>query len=149
MQGRWWATLGTVLKENHEETAAKRYKMLYTDVCEIPTREKVARDGGIDGEWPGRSGVCMAYSADGICWQPYAGNPVIKGESDATNCAFWDDSISKYAFYLRPQVYAGHWKRRIARAESVDLIKWSDVHVVLVPDELDPPELYGMPVFKY
>ena len=74
---------------------------------------------------------------------------VIEGESDTTNCVFWDDDIGKYVFYMRPSVYAGYWKRRIARAESPDLINWSDSEMVLVPDELDPSELYGMPVFKY
>jgi hypothetical protein len=149
MQGDWWATLGTVLKDNDAEDPARRYKMLYTDVFDMPSREKVARDGGIDGEWPGRSGICMAYSADGIHWEPYAGNPVIEGESDTTNCILWDGDIDKYIFYMRPRLYAGHWKRRIARTESVDLHQWSDPEMVLVPDELDPVELYGMPVFKY
>ena len=149
MQGEWWATVGTVLKENNEADPAKRYKMLYTDVFDMPTREKVVRDGGIEGEWPGRSGICMAYSPDGINWKPSEHNPVIEGESDTTNCVFWDDDVGKYLFYMRPRVYAGHWKRRIARAESPDLINWSDSEMVLVPDELDPVELYGMPVFKY
>ena len=45
--------------------------MFYTDVFGMPTREEVARDGGIDVEWPGRSGVCIAYSGDGIHWEPY------------------------------------------------------------------------------
>tara|TARA_Y100000758_G_scaffold220673_1_gene159094 strand:- start:1348 stop:2763 length:1416 start_codon:yes stop_codon:yes gene_type:complete len=149
MQGEWWATLGTVLKEMDEEDPARRYKMLYTDVFDMPTREAVAQAGGIDGEWSGRSGVCMAYSADGIHWEPYAGNPVIDGESDTTNSVFWDKDIGKYAYFMRPRVYAGHWKRRIARSESCDLHEWSDPQMVLVPDELDPVELYGMPVFKY
>ena len=91
----------------------------------------------------------MAYSADGIHWQPAADNPVIDGESDTSNCVFWDEDIGKYALYMRPRVYAGHWKRRIARTESVDLHEWSDPQMVVVPDELDPVELYGMPVFKY
>ncbi|NKB71491.1 MAG: hypothetical protein GKR89_30840 [Candidatus Latescibacteria bacterium] len=91
----------------------------------------------------------MAYSPDGIHWTPYPGNPVMDGESDTTNCVFWDEAIGQYVFYLRPQVYAGHWKRRIARSQSPDLHTWSEPEMVLVPDELDPVELYGMPVFKY
>lgn len=96
MQGEWWATIGIVLKENDEPNPQKRYKMLYTDVFGMPSREKVAKDGGIKGEWQGRSGVCMAYSADGIHWQPHGDNPVIDGESDTTNCVFWDEAIGKY-----------------------------------------------------
>ena len=149
LQGQWWATVGTVLKDRAEEDSAKRYKMIYTDVFEMPTREEVARNGGIDGEWPGRSGVCLAYSPDGIHWESYERNPVLEGESDTTNCVFWDEALGQYAFYMRPRIYAGHWKRRIARALSPDLLEWSDPHMVLVPDELDPVELYGMPVFQY
>ena len=148
MKGEWWAVPGTVLKENREPDPAKRYKMLYTDVFGV-SREQVAREGGINGAWPGRSGVCIAYSADGIHWQPYSGNPVIEGESDTTNTVFWDESLEKYLYYMRPPIYAGHWKRRIARAESKDLLEWSTPETVLIPDELDPLEFYGMPVFKY
>ncbi len=148
MLGEWWAVPGTVLKDGDEADPAKRYKMLYTDVFGI-SREEVVQNGGIDGEWPGRSGVCIAYSADGKHWAPYGGNPVIEGESDTTNCVFWDEDIGKYVYYMRPRVYAGHWKRRIARCESADLLAWSEPEMVLVPDELDPVELYGMPVFKY
>ena len=54
IQGEWWATIGTVLKEMDEEDPARRYKMLYTDVFDMPTREAVAQAGGIDGEWTGR-----------------------------------------------------------------------------------------------
>jgi hypothetical protein len=148
LQGQWWAVPGTVLKENYEPDPAKRYKLLYTDVSGV-SREDVARDGGITGEWPGRSGVCIAYSADGIHWEPYIGNPVIDGESDTSNIIFWDESIKKYVYYMRPPLYAGPWKRRIARAESKDLLQWSAPETVLIPDELDPLELYGMPVFQY
>lgn len=149
MQGDWWATIGTVLKQHEETDPSKRYKMIYTDVFGMPTRDQVTQDGGIAGEWPGQSGICMAYSADGIHWDPYSNNPVIEGESDTTNCVFWDGDINKYVFYMRPRIYAGHWKRRIARSESEDLLHWSKPEMVLVPDELDPVELYGMPVFKY
>lgn len=32
------------------------------------SQDKVARDGGITGDWHGRSGVWIAYSPDGIHW---------------------------------------------------------------------------------
>ena len=147
MQGNWWATCGTVLKEPGEGDPEKRYKLLYTDVFNI-SLEQVVRDEGIAGDWPGRPGVCIAYSPDGMRWKPYSGNPVIEGESDTANTLFLDDRIGKYVLYMRPPVYAGYWKRRIARAESKDLLEWSYPETVLVPDELDPVELYGMPVFK-
>ena len=36
--------------------------------------------------------------------------------------------------------------RRIARAESDDFVNWTDPEVIIRPDELDPPRLYGIDV---
>ncbi len=142
LQGQWWATCGTVLKEPAEPDPARRYKMLYTDIL---GKQQVGEHRWTGGE----SGVCIAYSPDGIHWTPYSGNPVMGGESDTMNTVFWDERLGKYVWYLRPRVYAGYWKRRIARAESADLIHWSFPETVLVPDELDTIEVYGMPVFVH
>jgi hypothetical protein len=42
-------------------------------------------------------------------------------------------------------------KRLIGRSESADMIHWSEPETILVPDDLDPPdiEFYGMPVLVY
>lgn len=37
--------------------------------------------------------------------------------------------------------------RRIARAQSEDFVHWSEPEVIIRPDELDPPRLYGIDVF--
>ncbi len=39
--------------------------------------------------------------------------------------------------------------RRIARAESEDFINWTEPQGIIMPDELDPPKLYSMPVVRY
>ena len=78
LTGEWWATCGTILKENEEGDPARRYKLLYTDIFgvedpnAIPTPETAKQL---------RSGVCIAYSPDGVHWTPHDGNPVIEGES--------------------------------------------------------------------
>jgi hypothetical protein len=50
--------------------------------------------------------------------------------------------------HLRPPVYAGFTKRRAALMESRDLQTWTRPETVLLPDEADLPEFYGMPVFQ-
>lgn len=146
LTGEWWATCGTVLKEDREPDPARRYKLLYTDIFGVRSPETLvaqARAGAL------RPGVCIAWSPDGVRWTPHAGNPVIDGESDTMNTVFWDERLQRYVLYLRPPVYAGRWKRRVARAESADLLRWSFPETVVTPDELDPVEVYGMPVFPY
>ena len=146
LTGEWWATCGTVLKEDAEPDPARRYKLLYTDIFGVKAPEKLVaqhRAGEL------RAGVCIAYSPDGVHWTPHADNPVIDGESDTMNTVFWDERLQRYVLYLRPPVYAGRWKRRVARAESPDLLRWSYPQTVVTPDELDPVEVYGMPVFPY
>lgn len=50
--------------------------------------------------------------------------------------------------YRRASVNA-HEIRRIAYTETRDLISWTQPVVVVSPDELDPPMLYGMTVKRY
>lgn len=54
-----------------------------------------------------RSGVCIAYSPDGIHWTSYDGNPVIEGESDTMNVVYWDAARERYVLCMRPTVHAG------------------------------------------
>lgn len=57
--------------------------------------------------------------------------------------------------YPRPELpglgrrYDKPCNRRIARAESDDFINWSEPAGIIMPDELDPPKLYGISVFRY
>lgn len=93
-------------------------------------------------------GICLAYSDDGVRWVEHKRNPIEPSESDTHNTIVYNSSARKWMVYLRPPVYAGHWKRRIALMESSDLQTWTRAETVLIPDEADPPEFYGMPVFK-
>ncbi len=157
MQGKWWAPVGTVIKEMSEPDSQKRYKMLYTDVYGMDVFKKMSFDELkknykklLDEYYQNgkvQSVVCVAYSPDGIHWTPSKDNPVMYTESDCMNTVFWDKNINKYVWFMRPNVYAGPWKRRIARTESKDFIHWDFPRTVLVPDELDPTRFYGMPVF--
>ncbi len=146
LTGEWWATGGTVLKENHETDPSRRYKLLYTDIFGVQSPERLVEDAKAHKLRPG---ICIAYSPDGVHWTPHGTNPVIEGESDTMNTMFWDEQLERYVLFMRPPVYAGRWKRRVARAESPDLIRWSFPETVVTPDELDPVEMYGMPVFPY
>lgn len=131
---RGYTRLGapTILKEPRDPDPARRYKMVYLDAKPH--------------EW---DGICVAFSPDGLNWTPYEDNPVIHGHSDTHNNVLWDPALGKYVLFGRPNVYAGPWKRRIARSESEDFIHWTELETVFVPDEFDPPEFYGMTVFLY
>ena len=63
----------------------------------------------------------------------------------------WDPLRKAYVKYLENclQRYCPIGKRVIGRAESPDMIHWSEMETILIPDEKDFPdtEFYGMPVF--
>ncbi|PYV10360.1 MAG: hypothetical protein DMG07_21270, partial [Acidobacteria bacterium] len=93
-------------------------------------------------------GVCLAYSDDGARWRQHDGNPIEPHHSDTQNSIVHDPVRRTWMVHLRPPIYAGPWKRRIAVMESADLKTWTRPQVCLTPDEADPPEFYGMPVFR-
>lgn len=91
---------------------------------------------------------------DGIHWK-LTGRDIMKFRSerhhlDSQNVIFWDDRISKYVAYVRRNLRpAGSQGRSVARAESADLLHFSDVEdcpVVLGFDDEDPQ--YHDPVNK-
>ena len=121
-----------ILHEPDDPDPKRRYKMVYLDA--------------LRGQW---DGICVAFSEDGIHWESHPGNPVIPGHSDTHNNALWDPKRREYVLFMRPNVYAGPNKRRIARAVSPDFTTWEETGVVLVPDEADPLLFYGMTAFLY
>ncbi len=90
----------------------------------------------------------IAFSDDGIHFKDQRENPVIKGRSDADNNVVYNPERDVFMQYRRPSVNA-HEIRRIAYCESKDLVSWTQPLVVLDPDELDPPMLYGLMVTRY
>jgi len=89
-----------------------------------------------------RVGICLAHSDDGLRWRGYPENPVISGWHDTQSVVFYDPRCRRYRLYMRPPVYANraaHANRKIALAESDDLVRWSIPRVVLDTDEADGP----------
>ena len=50
----------------------------------------------------GETGICLYFSADGIHWKEYEGNPVMVGTGDTHTVLGWDPARGKYVAYLRP-----------------------------------------------
>jgi len=93
-------------------------------------------------------GICIAYSDDGARWIEDKNNPIEPSESDTHNSIVYHPGTKKWMVHMRPPVYAGFTKRRVAVMESHDLQTWTRPETVLLPDEADLPEFYGMPVFR-
>lgn len=123
-----WA-LTNVIKDAHETDPKRRYKSLSWD------------DGAI----------AVAFSPDGIRWELYTGNPVMRGTGDSHNILPYDDTLGKYVGYLRPGREQGEGKRVIGYSTSDDFVHWSPIEVILRPDGLDPAgdQFYQMPVIRY
>jgi hypothetical protein len=98
-------------------------------------------------------GLGLAYSADGLHWQIYEGNPVdtngVEPIGDVVYALKEPDS-SKVVVYYRVRLRVRP-RRTLARAESSDLIHWSGHQVIMAADDLDPPdaELHGLTPFRY
>ena len=128
--------------DHHETDPAKRYKGL------IRTGDTMIRGMTFD----------LYYSPDAFHWTPYESNPVI---DTSPQVGRWGPTLFTGWDPIR-QVYTAHmencWHRRtplgrrlIGRAESPDMIHWTEPDTILVPDEQDPPdtEFYCMPVIVY
>jgi len=90
----------------------------------------------------------IAFSDDGIRWTEAPENPVWGGRSDTNNCIVYNPERDVFMMYRRATINAGEI-RRIAYAESPDLVCWSQPRTVVRRDEIDPLMLYGMPVSRY
>ena len=90
----------------------------------------------------------IAFSDDGLHWTDQAENPVFRGRSDTQNNIIYHPGRDVFLHYRRATVN-GHECRRMAFSESKDLISWTQPQNILLPDELDPPMHYGMPVSVY
>ena len=99
----------------------------------------------------------LFYSPDALDWTPYEYNPVIDTGQELGRWAGrfqgWDPIRETY--YVTMEA-SHHWrgpygKRLVGRAESPDMIHWSEPEIILVPDEHDFPdtEFYSMPVIPY
>lgn len=116
-------------------------------------------------------GTCVAFSPDGIRWQPYEANPVLPyypigsqqwadGVGDITD-PFWDPINRRYAAFVKMPaasdrefgmqsrtIRKGLGTRLTALTTSNDFVHWTRPRRVFVPDEQDEgvTEFYGAEV---
>jgi len=91
------------------------------------------------------SGLCLAWSDDGLVWNAYPENPLTPSSDTYCNF-FYDPRTQRYALYIRPSaasdgLRAGPRGIRslLSRIESTDLIHWDHERVVFDTDEADAP----------
>ena len=135
----------SVVIDRADPDPSRRYKMLHK--------------GGKDSS--GRSGEELAFSADGLRWRPYEGNPVMPQRHDCNLNLLYDTARGMWTAYLRPYAFGSgiwpgqaggrnvHHRRRVAIAESRDLIAWSKVRTVLGPGEGDRNEFDSIAIFPH
>lgn len=138
----------------HEPDPDKRYK-------KVVLRESSIAPKNAPGlyAWDGVQ-VDFFHSPDGIKWTPYPGNPRTVGEGDPWWVRRWGGFVGNWdpigQHYVQYQENCLHRYcplgiRVIGRAQSPDMIHWTEMETILVPDQDDDPdtEFYGMPVFYY
>lgn len=115
----------------------------------------------------GGGGITIAHSDDGIHWEYLHPEPVICGDSDTHNNLVYDAVNDRYLIYMRawhaatvdrnedwvagPGYMPHHQRnvrRRVAVAESKDLLHWSEPQIIMTPDELETNDYYGLTVFN-
>ncbi len=128
-------TINNVIKDPHETDPKKRFKAF----GELENGQPANRNGG----------VAVAFSPDGVHWELYSGNPVIRhgtNLADAPTLFGWDERKNKYVAYPRPGhplareingVGIHRHIRTIGYAESDDFIHWTPTQVMLAPDDED------------
>lgn len=113
-----------------------------------------------EGSYEGIGMTVSAYhSADGYKWTASQSKPVIDtgdqpGRWGPTEFLGWDPIRNTYAVHMENNYHmhsAYHHRRSIGRAESPDLITWSEPETIIVVDELDYPdtEFYHLPAAFY
>ncbi|PYV08913.1 MAG: hypothetical protein DMG07_24445, partial [Acidobacteria bacterium] len=131
-----------LFKDDHETDPRRRFKGLKR----IGTTET-----------PGMT-FDLYFSPDGFEWTPYEKNPVINtapriGRWGPTEFPGWDPIRKVYAAHMENCLHrrCPLGRRMIGRAESPDMIHWSEPETIVVPDERDTPdtEFYNMPTMTY
>jgi len=90
--------------------------------------------------------LSVAFSADGIHWNPAIACPEADSAGDTHNNAFWAPTLDKYVGITRE--WGDAFGRQVARTSSADFVNWSKSEVVL--EGLDKGhQTYAMPVFYH
>jgi len=128
-------TSATIFYDPSAEDASRRYIMVY--FC--------------SGLYP--LGLGLAFSSDGLRWQPHPDNPLDSGGQEPIGdvlYAMLEPRGKRMAAYYRVRQRVRP-RRTLARAESQDMLHWSGHRVILEADEHDPPdaEMLGLTPFRY
>jgi len=108
------------------------------------------------GQYPGKflaihnqkGGVFVSSSEDGKVFTMLPQPAAIDYHSDTHNNFVYDEVGERWLLFCRPRAYAGDHKRRTSVQESKDLKSWTHERVILIPEEDERPEYYGMGVFR-
>jgi len=132
------AVYGYFFEDLHDPDPARHYKSF-------------VRQGSYSGKGMTFS---LYFSPDAYHWTAYAGNPLIDtgdapGRWGPTDFLGWDPIRQAYAVHMENNFHTHSplHRRSIGRAESPDLIHWSEPETIVVTDERDYPdtEFYAMP----
>ncbi len=102
--------------------------------------------------------INVFYSADGFEWRPAPENREMdiankKGRWGPNKFMGWDPIREVYATHIESCLHrrCPLGKRVTGRSESPDMIRWSEVETIMIPDERDTPgtEFYAFPAFVY
>ncbi|RLD63180.1 MAG: hypothetical protein DRI84_10010 [Bacteroidetes bacterium] len=98
-------------------------------------------------------GVFVSYSEDGKEFNCSFKKPAVWYHSDTHNNLVYDEVRNRWFMFVRPRAYAGEGlkhvnRRRIAVKESDDLVNWTHDRTVMVPEEDDVTDFYGLDVFR-
>lgn len=125
----------SVIIDPFEKDKAKRYKLLIHNSV----------------------GYSLGYSADGIHWKEYPGNPVFKYGDTAKLTQ--NPTTGEYLAYIKlPKVVNGFHLRVVWLSRSMDFKNWSEPELVFAPDQVDNDwtmkpdertEVYLMSVFPH
>ena len=132
----------SVIKDDADPDTNRRYKMIWWD---FPLGDEGYQDDG----------MCVAFSADGIHWNKYPGNPVLHAKKSEKSISdvmsvMQDKNTGKFVAYTKGWAEPWPSHRQIVRTESSDFIHWSEPEVVIShKHNLSDPQSYGMTTSQY
>ena len=148
----WLNFKGGVFVDSNEQDSDKRFKALAQLKSGAAELDRDVSDP--DAEEPEQRFPWHLYSSgDGFNWKPHPQNPVIDRPNSIwgpTGMMGWDPLRQVYAAHMencinKHAVFGPHMcppaMRLIGRAESPDLVRWSEPETILLPDKDDPPDL--------